>query len=436
MTRRSINRADNHLELVVTKRQVNGVRGPKCVDLFAGAGGLAEGFRQAGWNVVAANDADEAATATFRHNFPEATVFGGPVSKLRPEELLREAGLQPGELDCLIGGPPCQSFSYNNHQRTASDVRAKLFRDYLRIVAALRPKTLVMENVPGMLTIGGGTIISAIDRKLGVLGYKIAIRVLYAEDFGVPQQRRRVFLVASRVGNPLSLFPAGTHGPAVKPSEASEYVHRWEPAGNVRLPKLVTVGEAISDLPRLQNGGGEFKGRYRQPVRTGYQRMARRGKRILYNHVCHTLSDTMLNRIKHVPEGGNWRNIPAKLLPAGMRRALPKDHTKRYGRLRRSKLASTILTKCDPHWGAYVHPTQNRTLTIREAARLQGFPDSFVFVGEHLTKQYEQVGNAVPPPLACAIAKKVREHIADAADDCAPRSGPDVPPQGRLDEVS
>lgn len=389
---------------------------PTCIDLFSGAGGLAEGFRQAGWNVIAASDVDTGASATFRHNFPEASFFEGPISKVTATALMDETKLKPGELDCLIGGPPCQSFSYNNHQRSASDERARLFRNYLKIVAALMPKTLVMENVPGMLSVGDGAIVTAIARKLGKLGYKLAIRILYAEDFGVPQQRRRVFVVASRVGDPSEIFPNGTHGPAIKPSEeANAYVHRWSPAKGTVLPKFVTVGEAISDLPQLWSGGGEFERAYRNPAESDYQRTARAGSAKLHNHVCHSLTDIMLKRIKHVPEGGNWRKIPRHLLPAGMKRARKSDHTKRYGRLRRSKLASTILTKCDPHWGAYVHPTQNRTITVREAARLQGFPDTFVFVGDHLSKQYEQVGNAVPPPLAAALGRSVRAKVEKPA---------------------
>lgn len=397
-------------------RSVTLADGPTCIDLFSGGGGLAEGFRQAGWRIVAASDVDSGASATFRRNFPEASFFEGPISKVTAEMLMDETGLKPGDLDCLIGGPPCQSFSYNNHQRSADDERARLFRRYLKIVATLRPKTLVMENVPGMLSVGGGSIVKAIRRRLKKLGYEVAIRILYAEDFGVPQQRRRVFVVASRVGDPRDIFPEGTHGPAAKPSEeANSYVHRWSPPEGTTLPKFVTVGDAIADLPRLTSGGGKFECAYRKPAKTEYQRTARSNADKLRNHVCHSLTGDMLRRIKHVPEGGNWRDIPRHLLTEGMKRARKSDHTKRYGRLKRSKLASTILTKCDPHWdphwGAYVHPTQNRTITVREAARLQGFPDTFVFEGTHLSKQYEQVGNAVPPPLAAALGCKARVHV-------------------------
>lgn len=410
--------------VTIYRRTVDGDTGPTCVDLFSGAGGMAEGFRQAGWRILAGSDVDAEASATFRRNFPEASFIEGPASRVTAKMLMDETDLKPGQLDCLIGGPPCQSFSYNNHGRTANDERARLFRCYLQIVSALRPKTLVMENVPGMLSVGGGTIVKAIKRKLQRLGYESAIRILYAEDFGVPQQRRRVFVLASRVGDPLGILPDGTHGPAPKPKTGTtDYVHQWSPPHGITLPKLVTVGDAITDLPQIKSGGGQFVSAYSKPAKTAYQHTARSDSGILHNHICHSLSEQMLQRIEHVPEGGNWRDIPRRLLTAGMKRARTSDHTTRYGRLRRSKLASTILTKCDPHWGAYVHPTQNRTLSVREAARLQGFPDTFVFDGQHVSKHYAQVGNAVPPPLAAAIGRNVRAHI-DATHSRTKRRGP------------
>lgn len=397
------------LKLKIHERSLPRGRGRTCVDLFSGAGGLAVGFRQAGWSILAANDIDADAGATFRLNFPEASFFEGPISALTSDLLLKECRLARGELDCLIGGPPCQSFSYNNHQRSADDERARLFTDYLRLVAALRPKMLVMENVPGILTIGDNAVVKEIAVELASLQYDSAVKVLSAEEFGLPQIRRRVFIVASRIGPAVDLLPLPTHRSAVlrKPSTRNEV----EKAGRARR-RPVTIQEAIGDLPRLGSGKGSHaaprpKGRATSP----FQRAARKGSKRLNNHMCHALSDAMLKRIRYVPEGGNWRDIPRRLLPAGMKRARLKDHTKRYGRLSRNGLASTILTKCDPHWGAYIHPTQNRTISVREAARLQGFPDHFAFAGEHLSKQYAQVGNAVPVPIAYAIAKVGMEQV-------------------------
>lgn len=391
-------------------------RGPTCIDLFSGAGGLAEGFRRAGWAVLSGNDIDPEAGATFRMNFPEASFFEGPISGINLRQMLHDAGLKARGLDCLIGGPPCQSFSYNNHQRSASNSRAHLFRDYLRVVKALKPKTLLMENVPGILTIGGGKIINEIQSALAGIGYDSEIRIIYAEDFGVPQRRRRVFIAASRIGAPTALFPLGTHGPSTKPSEQSNrFVHRWKPAKRTKPKRFVTVWEAIGDLPQIKSGGGAEAVAYRKKAASVFQRSMRDGAHLVRNHVCHDITTSMLNRIAHVPEGGNWMDIPRRLLTSGMRRARQHCHTKRYGRLSRRGLASTLLTKCDPHWGAYVHPTQNRTISVREAARLQGFPDSFHFPGALVKHHYAQVGNAVPVPVAEALGSAVRRQLKAAA---------------------
>lgn len=385
--------------------------GLKCIDLFSGAGGFAEGLRQAGWSILSANDIDAAAGETFRLNFPESSFFAGSISNLNPKKLLEDAGLQVGDLDCLVGGPPCQSFSYNNHQRSASNERAQLFKDYLRIVEHLKPKTLVMENVPGMLTIDGGRIIFEIKKALHELGYKCELRILYAEDYGVPQTRRRVFVMASRIGDLSEIFPQGSHGPSVKPSAKSNpFIHRWLSSASTQ--QLVTVWDAIGDLPALAIGGGTLTGKYLDKPITAFQKMIRKHSSQLHNHICHNISPLMLKRIKCVPEGGNWTNIPRTLLTAGMRRAEKNCHTKRYGRLSRDGLSSTLLTKCDPHWGAYIHPTQDRTISVREAARLQGFPDKFIFAGNSLTKQYIQIGNAVPVPVAKALGVTLGKHIS------------------------
>lgn len=396
-------------EIKLYKRSAPPECGPSCIDLFAGAGGLAAGFRAAGWSVRAGNDQDAAAGETFRLNFPEASFFEGPVSALSAEALLRESGLSPGELDCLIGGPPCQSFSYNNHQRTAADARARLFEDYLRLVDELQPKTLLMENVPGILTIGDGNVIKEITAGLAAFGYHCVVEVISAEEFGVPQSRRRVFVAGSRVGPPEQLIPLPTYWKkGMRAVRQGKVIARPVQATH-RTP---TVWQAIGDLPQIDNGGGKHvTSREEVHSTTVYQRAVRGGARKLYNHACNRLTKVNLKRLAHIPEGGNWRNIPRKFLPPGMQRAELSDHTKRYGRLAKNGIASTILTKCDPHWGAYIHPTQDRTISVREAARLQGFPDSFQFAGEHLTPQYVQVGNAVPVLVAKALGTTVLAHV-------------------------
>lgn len=366
---------------------------PTVVDLFCGAGGLSEGFRQAGFRVAVGQDYDEAAGRTYLTTHPGASFLGGPIQSVLPEDLLSAGRLRAGEVDLIVGGPPCQGYSVYNHQRGVHDPRAGLFKEYLRIVEALRPRWLVMENVSGLTSIANGGIIREIEAEMGRLGYSVDWRILKAEEYGVPQERRRIFFIANRIGAPIP-FPAPTHGPGLKP--------------------LVTIWDAISDLPELANGdkGVEL---YSQGPQSEYQALLRGESEHLYNHSAPRLSQINEARMKFIPPGGSWRDIPFDLLPTGMKRAKRSDHTKRYGRPRKADLACTILTKCDVHWGAYIHPDQDRAITVREAARLQSFPDFFEFQGSR-TEQYVQVGNAVPPLLGRAVAEALIEVDAALAE--------------------
>jgi DNA (cytosine-5)-methyltransferase 1 len=387
------------------------ITGLSCVDIFSGAGGLAEGFRQGGFDIISGSDIDPHASQTFRRNFPEASYFEGDIAALKGAHILDAAGVC--HIDCLIGGPPCQAFSYNSHLRSHRSAIAGLFREYLRLVRELNPQFLVMENVPGILSVGNGGVVGEIASYLGSLGYETDGRILYAEDFGVPQQRRRMIFIASRVGMPTSIFPDGTHGPAPKPLQ-NEYVHRWEHSPNEAGRRLVRVWSAIGDLPAQPVNVDMTKAiGYRTGAWCDFQRYAREGSPGVANHHTVHLGDTMMTRIRHVPQGGSWRNIPRHLLPAGMKRAKTSCHTKRYGRLAPNDLACTVLTKCDPHWGCYIHPNEDRVLTVREAARLQSFPDRFQFYGPQLS-QYRLVGNSVPPLLARAIAKSLLAYNASS----------------------
>ena len=360
------------------------------IDLFCGAGGLSEGFRQAGFVVLAGNDFFESAGKTFKATHPKAKFFGGPIQDISAELLLAETGLLRGELTCRVGGPPCQAFSVYNHQRGMHDARASLFHEYLRMVEGLQPEWVVMENVTGMRSAGDGEAARIILSSLQALGYNVEWRTLKAEEYGVPQERRRVVFLGNRVGAPI-VWPQPTHGDGLTP--------------------YVTVWDAIGDLPRLENGevpNGPIK--YRTAPSSAYQQQLRGNAVRVANHQASKLAPINQERMQHIPEGGSWRDIPHELLPAGMKKARRCDHTKRYGRLRKDGLSSTVLTKCDIHWGAYIHPDQNRSLTVREAARLQSFPDWFEFEGPR-TEQYVQVGNAVPPLLGRKIAEAVLKAV-------------------------
>lgn len=367
-------------------------------ELFCGAGGLSEGFVKAGFNVLAANDFDDRALATLQAAHPKIKVIPGPIEDISPLDLVHDSGLKKGELDVLSGGPPCQAFSVYNHQRGMHDERSGLFRQYLRIVEGLLPKFVVMENVTGILSAGEGRAVKEIQDRLKDLGYNVERRILKAEEFGVPQERRRVFFVGNRCGAQF-VWPEPTHG--------------INKDGSKKLKPVVTVWDAISDLPPRKIQAGEEEQDYTNQPKSDYQKLMRVGSAKLYNHVAPFLSDINLERLKFIEQGGSWRDIPVQLLPAGMKRARRCDHTKRYGRLHPKGLASTILTKCDLHWGAYIHPTQNRTLTVREAARFQSFPDRFRFLGSRVD-QFRQVGNAVPPLLAEAVARAVARSLRKA----------------------
>jgi len=372
------------------------------VDLFAGAGGLAHGFGDAGFHPLAANDFDDAAGATFAANFKDTPFLPGPIEKISGKELLSTASLQSGNLDVLLGGPPCQAFSVYNHQRGFHDERSGLFREYLRIVEEMLPKVVVMENVTGMTSLDGGRAIDEMHRALGQLGYVVEHRILRAEEYGVPQERRRLFFIGSRVGS--VVWPEATHG----------YL---DDLLSVNLAPPVTVWDAIGDLPKLEMGeGGDELRAYTRIIRSEYQTQMREGSEGVRNHFAPQLAPINAKRMQHIPQGGSWRDLPYALLPAGMKLARRSDHTKRYGRLHPKGLFSTILTKADLHWGAYIHPEQDRTLSVRECARAQSFPDRFQFVGSR-GDQFRQVGNAVPPLLARAVALSVRQMVEGAVTD-------------------
>ena len=340
---------------------------------------------------MAGNDIDEVAGATYRATHLDAEFIPGPIQDLTAARFLRASGLRRGELDCLIGGPPCQAFSVYNHNRGMHDDRSQLFREYLRLVDGLSPKWIVMENVTGILSAGAGEAVQAIVSGLNDLGYRVERRVLKAEEYGVPQERRRVVFLGTRTRNVIC-WPEKTHGDGGLP--------------------FVTIRDAISDLPPLGNGESGIPVPYRNKPVSDFQRRMRERSALVLNHSAPKLSAINLERMKHIPPGGSWRDIPVDLLPEGMKRAKRSDHTKRYGRMKWNGLSCTILTKCDVHWGAYIHPAQDRAISVREAARIQSFPDWFQFEGS-MTDQYVQIGNAVPPLLGRAIGAAVVGAIID-----------------------
>ena len=381
------------------------------VDLFCGAGGITQGFRQVGYNCLYANDFMPEAIETFRHNHPSTLAECKSIEEVDAASLRKTLRIPKGDLDVLVGGPPCQGFSINAPSRFLNDPRNSLFRHYARFVEEFSPKAFVFENVPGLLSMADGAIFDKILQVFSELGYHLSVKILFGPHYGIPQERWRLILLGSQYGE--IQHPAPTHFAKGRAN--------FRGGGTLTIPlnsadarnflPAVTVGDAIRDLPRLSMGEGADEVGYTSDPDSAYALRLRNPDGITFNHFAAKLSKQNVERMKHVPPGGSWRDIPHELLPRGMQQARKSDHTKRYGRLSFDGFSGTVLTKCDPHWGTVFLPDQDRTLSVREAARLQSFPDQYRFLGSRVS-QYVQVGNAVPVLMASAIANAVREHLA------------------------
>ncbi|MCL1795227.1 MAG: DNA cytosine methyltransferase [Oscillospiraceae bacterium] len=388
------------------------------IDLFAGAGGLSEGLSEAGFHGLFANEIIPEYAQTYKKNHPSTNIIAADVKTLDPAQIMKKFQIEREEVDLIAGGPPCQGFSINAPVRSMLDERNHLFKDYLRFVDAFAPNAVLIENVPGLVSFENGKTLRAILNALSELGYGADVRILGAAYYGVPQMRWRTIIVGLRGKNvPSSVFPEPIYHAPVKPNFTATFNGR----SLVKMPaletnsKFVTVYEALSDLPPLKNGErGEPIKEYNGEPSCDFQKRARTGTIGVVNHEAPQLSEVNIKRLQYIKPGGNWTDIPDELLPKGMKLARKSDHTKRYGRIDPNGLASTILTKCDPHWGAYFHYEQDRSFTVREAARLQSFPDHFVFTGTQ-AGQFAQVGNAVPPLLANAVGLSIKSILSEDA---------------------
>lgn len=378
---------------------------PVAIDLFSGAGGLSCGLEQAGYRILFANEYEKQFAETYKLNHPQTEVSTEDIRSLDPKKIRKQLGLSVGELDLIAGGPPCQGFSINAPVRSILDARNHLFLDYLRFVDEFKPKNVLIENVPGIVSFSSGDTVRAIIKALDELGYSAHVSILCAAHYGVPQGRWRTIIIGRKGKKSTYNFPSIKFTGPIRPNFTTKLDGKsllLNSNLDVKTKDFVTVQDAIADLPKIDNAGGKPIYKYSKTPKSEYAITMRSGSDLLNNHVCAGLGPDNLERLKHIPPGGSWRDIPHDLLPEGMKRARKSDHTKRYGRLSLNGISSTILTKADPHWGAFIHPTQDRVLSVREAARLQSFPDSFTFTG-NLKDQYTQVGNAVPPILGKEI---------------------------------
>ena len=387
----------------------------KFIDLFAGVGGLTEGFRSAVgsrgerlYQPLLLVDSNPAARESQVRNHPGTRYLLADLSTLSANTLRGEAGLtRSNTIDVLIGGPPCQGFSRLNERtrRMLDDPRNELYGRFLELVRALEPRLVLIENVPNLLDYDGGRYRDETGEFLERAGYSMVAGVLSANEFGLPQLRRRAFVVALRDADfhgELRL-PKGNFPVLQTAREVNAAVRGEDDA--FFSPPFVSVEDAIGDLPPLTAGQEAIA--YTCEPFTDYQAARRRNARLLANHVARThAADFLQKKVKKIPEGGSNQDLDGRQRFDRGRKV--KYLSQAYGRLHRHGIAQTITAHfLNPGSGRFLHYRDDRSITVREAARFQGFDDNFVFCGS-LDQQQKQVGNAVPPVLARALA----EHLA------------------------
>lgn len=350
---------------------------PSVIDLFAGVGGLSLGFEKQGFEVFLANEYDKSIAAAYTENHKNTKMIVGDITSL---DLKETFGPYAGKIDVVIGGPPCQGFSQKGQRKTIHDERNFLFKYYVAVVELVKPKYFVMENVPNLLTAESGYFFKEIEELFNKMGYSLEHGVLNASDYGVPQNRRRAVIIGK------------LNGAAPKLPEPQS--------------KKVTIWDAISDLAYLESGEGTDEQEYRNAPESDYEKLLRGDSTTLYNHIVTKHSPLALERLAMIP-------------PNAGKEVLPKEHLTKsiysgtWTRMRKDEISVTITTRFDtPSSGKFTHPFLDRAITVREAARIQSFPDDFRFVGNK-GSQMKQVGNAVPPLLSAAIAKVIMNDIKE-----------------------
>lgn len=353
---------------------------PTIIDLFAGVGGLSLGFELSGFEVVLANEYDPSIANAYVLNRQNANMIVADITKLSIEETFSKF---VGKVDVIVGGPPCQGFSQKGSRKTIHDPRNFLFKYFFDVVSLVRPQYFVMENVPNLLTAENGYFRKEIEELFEGIGYTLNADVLNAVDFGVPQSRRRTCIIG-RLGTRKVKMP--------------------EP-----VSKRVTIWDAISDLAYLESGEGSEEQAYRFPVQSEYQETLRGDSKVLFNHVATSHSAIALERLRMIPPNCGKEVLPVEHLTKSV-------YSGTWTRMVQDEESVTITTRFDtPSSGKFTHPYLNRAITVREAARIQSFPDWFRFYGTK-TSQMKQVGNAVPPLLAKAIATAILNDMKKGDD--------------------
>lgn len=342
----------------------------KIIDLFCGCGGMSKGFEMAGFEVAMAIDFWDDAIKTYQHNAPNVDAQCMDIRLL--DEATMRKHFKKNEIVGIIGGPPCQGFSTVG-RREIDDPRNQLYLEYCRIVRTVSPEFFVIENVKGLTTLNNGAVKEDIIERFSSMGYHVAFKILNAADFGVPQNRKRVFFVGMK--NHFFEFPK-------------------------EVGQTLSAKDGISDLPSSDGWDGESKiSNYTSDPKNDYQRMMRGSAKILRNHDFTSHSEQTVSIISRIPDGGSIKDLPSEFWQI-------RKYNKAFERMSSIRPANTV----DTGHRNYFHYGEPRIPTVRENARLQSFPDDFEFLGTR-GSQYKQVGNAVPPLLAKVIASAIKKQL-------------------------
>lgn len=363
----------------------------KVIDLFAGVGGLSYGFaHDNSFNIVAANEILEPMAKAYSLNHPSVKMYNCDIKDFSIKDLESDLGIKKGDVDLIVGGPPCQAYSTVG-KREEGDPRGQLFQEYYRMLSELRPKVFIFENVKGLLSMNGGKLIRHIIELFESLEYTVNIKLLNAADYGTPQIRERVIIVGNNFHG-MFPYPKPTH---YNPENAEEYHNELKP--------YITLGEAISDLPVIESN--QTGTRYASEPKNDYQRLMRANAPTeIQDHNAPNNNPKLIALMKALPDGGTPLDVPEELRPKS-------GFANCYCRLWWNRPSTTITRNfgCVSS-GRCIHPKQARPLSTREGARLQGFPDDYKFYGSRSDKNL-QIGNAVPTFLATALKNQVKEFL-------------------------
>ena len=360
----------------------------KVVSLFSGGGGLDLGFKKAGYDIIWAVDNNPNAVETYRVNLGNHIICED-ITKIVPSSI--------PHADVVIGGPPCQSFSLAG-KRNVEDARGQLVWQYIKIIDRIKPRAFLFENVQGLLSArssNGEKIFNLLKQSFQEIGYTVNAQLINAADYGVPQRRKRVLIVGILQGEEF-VFPRVTHGDVAS-----------------GLKPYVSVKDAIGDLPRATDSENE-RLKYDTAPFSCYQKQMRDSDSVT-EHFIPRMSELDKYIISHVKPGGNYMDIPSDV-PSQRIRRLQRDggHTTCYGRMLPDEPSYTINTYFNrPNVGCNIHYAEDRLITVREALRLQSFPDSYVIVSSSKQGRNLIVGNAVPPLLAEVMATELKKYIKE-----------------------